>query len=931
MVPASSDDVWRAARQGFGRVLRSLRVEANLKQGSVSAAISASDSALSDLERGVGARPPRRDVVRHYVDHCLGAIAADEAVLRERRRAVWAAFAQLEALHEQLGDIAGPEHAPPGGAPSTLRRDVHAFTGRVDELALLVETAEQVDTASHRVIAVHAVDGMPGVGKTAFAVHAAHLLADRFPDGQVFLDLHGHSPGRAPVDPRDALASLLAALGVNPLDLPEGVEARAELWRKVLSGKRVLLVLDNVADHAQVEALLPGEGRCLVLVTSRRRLVELDVVSIDLAPLSADEAERMFQDLAARPVSEPRALGELVRLCGRLPLALAILAARFRNRKALSVARLVEELTDAGNRLPALRSGDRAVAAAFDLSYRDLPPRRQRFFRLLGLHPGEGIERFAAAAVCGIDPDEAEAHLDALHHEHLVDEILLGRFRMHDLIAEYARALVGLDDPDPTAAALASLLDFYEQAAGIAGDLLARGSRDDETDTGAASRLPRFADAAQAMDWTDEERANLLICLDWAEEPERVVGFALALAPYLRRTGPWDLVLRVHHRAVGAARALGVPEVEGRTLLELGKTEFYADNYERAQVVLRGAVKIFTELGDHSRVARALMSLGQTWMQTGDYSDAEEAYSQALAAHEQAGDVRGVAAVLVELGTLHYYQDEYAEAVDTNNRALRIYEELGDHPGQATALKGLTHAFLFSDDYERAHDAATKAQLLFRDLRMRLGEAQVLSLLGSIDVARGRFAEARDSLEAAVRAYDGLGDRAGVAMAMIELGIALRHLGEFPRAEETLRAALALYEELGEPAGKAAVRRELAELLTASGKLPGALALLDEAEALYQKLDDRYGKAATSSAYGAWHLASGDPGAARSRYAEALRLARDIAGPAEEASALAGMARVARALGEHEAADRAFREAVAIHRRIGSGKAAGLAAEAGLE
>ncbi|MFI9812564.1 ATP-binding protein [Saccharothrix variisporea] len=926
-------DVWQAARRDFGERLRSLRGAARLSQKTLAKAIGSSDSTLSELENGQGALPPKSELVDAYVDKCLEALGTDTAVVDERRKAIRSAYEQLVRLHDHLGDIASRESTSPAPGPvspalplNTLRRDTHAFTGREGELALLVDAVDGLDDA-HRVVAVHAVDGMPGVGKTTFALHAAHRLADRFPDGQLFLNLHGHSPTSEPVAPHDALASLLTAVGVDPLDLPADLDRRSALWRSALAGKRVLLVLDNAADDEQVEPLLPGEGRCLVLVTSRRRLLGLDAVPVDLEPLPTGEAEELFRRAAARPISEPEALTAVAELCGGLPLALTILAARFRNRRALTVGRLVEELTEAGRRLSALRSGNQAVAAAFELSYRDLPPERQRFFRLLGLHPREGIERYSTAALCGVGVDEAQEHLTALYNEHLVDELVLDRFDMHDLITQYVLDLLEDDDPAELATALGSMLDFYEQAAGVAGDVLVHGSRGEEIPNWFTGAVPEIPDDPAAMSWFDQERANLLSCLEATRDAGRIVGLTLCLAPYLRRTGPWDLALGLHRRAAAAARVVDDVDAEGQTLLNLGKAAFQADLYDEAQDALRAAGRIFTELGDRTSLAHAMMCLGQIWMQTGEQVDAHNAFSQALATHERDGNLREVAAVLVELGTLHYYRDEYPESIAANERASRLYEEAGDRAGQATALKGLSHAWLFSDDYGRAEEAAKRARELYRASGNRFGEAQTCSVIGSVRRARGQHAEAREDFEFALGVYEELGDRAGIAMALIELGVVLYHLGDFALGERTLRRAVELYEEFGEPMGAAAARKELADLLTRTGRLPEAKDMLDEAEAGYQKLDDRLGKAATSNSYGAWHLASGDPRTARRHHDEALRLALEIASPLEQASALAGLGRAARALGEGVAADRALREALAIYQRIGAGEAAEVARE----
>jgi tetratricopeptide (TPR) repeat protein/transcriptional regulator with XRE-family HTH domain len=923
MADTGTEAIWRTAREGFGKRLRSIRQQVGLSQVQLAAKMASSDATLSDLERGVGARAPDPDTVLNFVDRCLENSPSDRTTRTETRRALLAELHELETLYVRLKEAAARETRPqsPASALNTLRRGTHAFTGRANALAMIRDTVSRSSTASHPIIAVHAVDGMPGVGKTTFAIHAARQIANHFPDGQLFVDLHGHSPARPPLDPHDALASILTAWGVDPLALPADLDDRAAFWRSCVEEKRVLLVLDNAADLAQIEPLLPGGGDCLVLVTSRRRLTGLDGVSIDLRPLDSGEGDQMFRSLAGRPVTETEALTKLVRLCGGLPLAIAILAARFRNRPVLTVEHIVTELTEVGSRLQAMRVPDRAVASAFELSYRDLPPERQLFFRRLALHPGDGIEHFSAAAVGGVDVVEADDHLDGLYYGHLVEEVRLGRYRMHDLIAVYALDLVHTDSPESNAAALDSLEKFYEQTAGIAGDVIVNGPPEGDLDRWYPGAVPPIDDVTVAIDWFQEERGNLLALTDNTENIGRVIGLTLSLAPYLRRTGPWDLTARMMRRACDAARRTDDIDAQGRTLLELGKAELHMDDYDAAQRALRAAGEIFEEQRDNTSLAHVMMTLGQVWLQVGHHSDANDAYNRALAAHEREGNIRQAADVLVELGTVHYYADEYDASIEANQHALRRYEEIDDFDGQATALKGLAHAWLFSDDYTSALEAASRARELFVQGRSRLGEAQTSSVIGAVYRSQGRYAEARDEFEKASAVFDELGDRAGKAMVSIELGIILYNLADFEGGERNLRAALELYEEFGELMGKASAYKELADLLIKMGRLHEARPMLDEAEAIYEKLDDRLGKAATSNSYGTWHLASNDPRAARRRHREALRLAVEIASAQEEAAALAGLGHVARVLREHDESQHAFTKALEIYRRIGAGEA----------
>ncbi len=383
--------------------------------------------------RGAGGGPlePLAAQLNHDVTHLQG-------------RHLQGMIGQLVADVKQA--IAAPNTAAAVGPPmaNTLPADTAAFTGRREQLSEISAAAAAAAQAG-RVIAIHAINGLPGVGKTTLAVHLGHMVAARFPDRQLFIDLHAHTPGQRPIEPTDALAALLSADGVDPHYLPADLADRAALWRARMAEKRVLLILDNAASSEQIAPLLPGASGCLVLVTSRRYLgdVPTTLISVPLDILPPRDAKRMFVTLAPRAKTEPRQVAEMVKLCGYLPLAIKLLAGLFNRHRAWNMSYLIAETR---TKLLTVSAENRTVAAAFELSYQYLDKVQQRFFRHLGLHPGPDIDTYAAAALAGLAYDNTVQILDELHRDGLLAEPLPRRYRMHNLIHQYARSLATADD-----------------------------------------------------------------------------------------------------------------------------------------------------------------------------------------------------------------------------------------------------------------------------------------------------------------------------------------------------------------------------------------------------------------------------------------------------------------------------------------------------
>jgi tetratricopeptide (TPR) repeat protein/transcriptional regulator with XRE-family HTH domain len=859
----------------FAGLLRELRTKARLTQEELAEATGLSPRSVSDLERGI-AQTPHKDTVR---------LLASALQLTGLARAEFEAIARGRT----------PGGAGTGGAAAatrTLPRDIASFTGRQQELQELVEAA----AGAGGVVGIHAIGGMAGVGKTAFAVHAAHRLADRFPGGQIFLPLHGHTPGQQPVDPADALASLLLTAGVPAAQIPPGLEARMALWRDRLAERQLLLVLDDAASSEQVRPLLPGAGGSLVLVTSRRHLSALDdAAAVSLDTLPPGEAAALLVRLSGRAGLSPGdpAVAELAGLCGFLPLAIGMVARQLHHHPAWSAAGRAAELASARDRLELMATENLSVAAAFNLSYTDLTPDQQRLFRRLGLHPGADIDGYAAAALDGTDLSAARRGLEALYDQYLLTEPAQGRYRMHDLIGEHARALAGRLDPDRDRdGAAARLLDYYQHTAPLADALIARQSRPAlaAADGTIPAAVAALADGEQALAWARAERATLLACLDHAirtGQHARVIALTAALAGLLRRDGPWAEAITRHTAAIQAARHLGDRLGQANALHDLGDVQYLTGDYPAAAQSLEQALGIYCDLGDRLGQANALGDLGNVRGATGEYPAAAQMLEQALGIYRDLGDLLGQAAALRNLGVVRRATGDYPAAAQALEQALGIYRDLGDLLGQGGVLRNLGDVRRMTGDYPAAAQMLEQALSIYRDLGNRAGQASALSGLGDIRRMTGDFQAAAQALEQALGICRDLGDRNGQANTLAFLGAVRRMMGDFQAAAQALDQALGICRDLG----------------------------------------DRGGEAETLNERGTLHRVSGDLARAEGCHQQALDLAGALASSWDEAHALAGLGRCALAAGHATQAEILLRQALEIFHRIGAAEAPDLVAE----
>jgi tetratricopeptide (TPR) repeat protein len=781
---------------------------------------------------------------------------------------------------------------PPAPASPEVRHalppDAAAFTGRGEELSQ-VTAAVAGAAAAGGVVVVGAIDGMPGVGKTALAVHAAHVLRDQFPDRQLFIDLQGHTPGREPVRPEDALAGLLTAVGVDPRVLPDGLDARAAMWRDKMAGQRVLLVLDNAASTSQAAPLLPGDGGCLVLVTSRRHLGDLPgvVTPVLLDVLPPRKAQEMFTQLAPRAAGSSAEVAELVELGGFLPLAISLLARVFIRHSSWTLVDLAAETRQS---LLTLTAEHNSIAAAFEVSYRHLDPARQRFFCLLSLHPGTTIDAYAAAALAGTSLAEAVGLLDGLHGEGLLTETGHRRYGMHDLLRRYARDYA--TPADDSQQALERLLRYYQQAAARADTLLARRTRPGPPPP-ASAKLPTGPDLAnedQALAWARAERASLLACLDYATATGQdtvIIALTGALAGLLRRDGPWTDAIARHTNAIQSAQHIGDQLGQANALHDLGGVRRHTGDLLGAARDLEQALSIYRDLGNRLGQANALHDLGAVWRLRGDHLGAAQNQEQALSIFRDLGDQLGQANALYWLGIVRRVMDDYPGAAQAEEQALNIYRDLGHRVGQGHALNELGIGRLMTGDYPGASRILEQALSIYRDLGDQFGQTTALHDLGVVRRATGDYSGASRILEQALNICQEIGNRLGEADALHDLGVVRRLTGDYPGAAQAEEQALSIYRDLGH-------RGSEAEILNERGTL---------------------------------HRVSGELARAVECHQKALDLARDISSSWSEAQALAGLGRCALITGQPTQARSFLRQALEISQRIGAAEAVDLLAE----
>ncbi|MEQ4304023.1 BTAD domain-containing putative transcriptional regulator [Plantactinospora sp. B6F1] len=678
----------------------------------------------------------------------------------------------LQRLHAQ---VLGCSPTAPGDGvrlppvPRQLPPEVSGFTGRAAEVERLHTLLDRRDLRPGGAPGVVVLIGTAGVGKTSLALHWSRRIAEHFPDGQLWVNLRGYDD-RAKVTPQHALTLFLRALGLPAAQIPADLDGQTGLYRSLTDGRRMLVVLDNAGDTEQVRPLLPGGTGCLVLVTSRSELSALIVTegarAVRLEPFTADQARQMLGSRLgqARVDAEPEAVRRIVDACGRLPLALAIVAARAAARPAFPLAALDRQLADAGHGLDGFAVPDTAVdvRAVFSWSYRTLSTPAARLFRRLGLHPTPELSAPAAATLVGATEPQNRVLLDELAAAHLVSEHVPGRFAVHDLLHAYAAELTA--DQDTSQLRIAGqrrLVDWLTRSALQARPLLQPSESEVTVPEPARDVTPlTFSGERQAREWYEIERHNLIAAVELAQ----VRGFddlcwrlAYATWVHLHLTRAWDDLIRTHRAGLRAAERTGDRIGQAHMLSGIGTAYRSTRQTGLAVQTHQRALEIFREVADPAGIATVLSNLGAAYRDTGEHHRSLRCSRQAYALERAHGELGNMSISLYQIARTLTVAGRPAEAVPVITESLEIFRSLGHRRGEARALQAAATAHGRLGRHGAAIEHYRRAVEIYRDLGDRWYQAATLGRLGDALHAAGRRQDARAVWRQALAGYEELG------------------------------------------------------------------------------------------------------------------------------------------------------------------------------
>jgi DNA-binding SARP family transcriptional activator/tetratricopeptide (TPR) repeat protein len=650
----------------------------------------------------------------------------------------------------------GAEHgAVP--VPAQLPLDAPGFSGRHEELGMLQAMLPSARSASStESVPIIVISGTAGVGKTALAVRFGRQVAKRFPDGQLYVNLRGMDPATTPMEPGDALRFFLDSFGVPAHRIAVGPESQAALYRSLLDGKRMLIVLDNASNAAQVRPLLPGSPGCLVVVTSRNQMAGLvaaeGAVPLTLDVLSQEEAHEMLARRLGhdRVSAEPEAADEIIEECARLPLALSITVGRAAGRPRRSLAELAAELRDARGRLDALAADEAAtdVRAVLSWSYDQLSVLAGQMFRLLGLHPGPDISLSAAASLAGVPRAGAGTALRELTRTHMVAEYTPARFAFHDLLRAYAADQSERHDTEEERqAATRRVLDHYLHTAMAATTRFSPHRSPLRLPEPLPGVLPAdFSAKEQAASWFDAEAPVLIALVGYADAngfEDYAWQIPWTLGPFFSRRGRWQEYAAIQQTALGAARRLGQPLGLAHAHHLLGHAQAHLADYDAAEANMRRALDIFHDLADRGNEAVVMNGLGLMYERQGRYEEALAVTLDALRMLKAVGHWWTQATLENSSGWLYAHLGQYNQALSHCMRALSLHRESGHRGGAGDTLDSLGYIYRQIGDYASSRDYYQQAIALYHEIGDSFSEGQSLTGLGDTHAEEGNPALAR--------------------------------------------------------------------------------------------------------------------------------------------------------------------------------------------
>ncbi|MEV6157846.1 tetratricopeptide repeat protein [Nonomuraea sp. NPDC052129] len=725
----------------FGEEIRRRRVEAGMSLAGLAKLTFYSAGHLSKIENGL-VFPPMRQA--WGIDSVLRAGGAVAALLPDKRR--------------QAG---GPEHPSGRRLVSGLPHDSIHFRGREAELDEVIAglCGRGAAPFSPVVVVVH---GMAGIGKTALAVRVAHKVAGRFPQGRLMVDLHGHTATTAPLTAAEVLDRLLRRLGVTGAEIPAHLDERAALFRELLIGKDILVVLDNAHDAGQVRSLLPPTSDARFLITSRQSLSSLDDAHhLELGGLSEREAAAVFSSVVLAEVADEAARSAIVTACGGLPLAVRIVAARCKEDPR-RVARLAALLGDEWNRLPEMDDGERSIAAAFGMSLRQLPADTRRVFTLLGVHPGTDWTGHAAAALANLDLPDVERHLSVLRRAHLLLTPQQGRYRFHDLVGAYARrtakdSLTGRERAD----AIERLAEWFLDTLIRADEIVTPHRHRIKLQMRIAeSLLVDLGDYQSAFSWLTAEQHNLVALCRAVDEyrfDTLVWQLAYAMRGYYFLSKRWDDWITTHGYALEAAMRQGDALAEANTRNNLGLALMERGESERSEPHFQRALDLFRQVGDEHGATNATANHAWVLFHRGDYGGALNAGERAFESYHRRGELRNEAIALRSIALAKIELSRYAEAVEHLREALRILAELRLPLDVAMALNCLGEAHHRAGELDDAERELRKAIEWSRACGSTFEEARGYRTLGQVAADRKNPREAERLWNLALSRFRPLG------------------------------------------------------------------------------------------------------------------------------------------------------------------------------